>query len=95
MRNRYAEAFRRFEPYCQQEILGALVTHVGSSSYAEVNGALELLSELVTDDPVRVLPFYLMLKGVLDYVDNLSVNTVSHCVPICSRASSDTSDFTS
>lgn len=34
----YTEAFRRFEPYCQQEVLGALITHIGSSSFVEVSG---------------------------------------------------------
>jgi Fanconi anemia group D2 protein len=35
----YADAFRRFEPYCKQEVLGALITHIGSSSFVEVSHA--------------------------------------------------------
>lgn len=41
-----------------------------------MDGALDLLSTLVAECPGRVYPYFLMLKSVLDYIDNLSVPQV-------------------
>lgn len=72
----YMESFLHFEQYVRQDILGALITHVGSASFVEVDGALGVLQALVVKSPSKVYPFYIMLKGILDYIDNLSVPQV-------------------
>ncbi|XP_062970620.1 Fanconi anemia group D2 protein isoform X2 [Cynocephalus volans] len=47
----YKYAFKFFDTYCQQEVVGALVTHVCSGNEAEVDTALDLLLELVVLKP--------------------------------------------
>jgi hypothetical protein len=42
----------------------------------KVDGALDLLATFVSESPDRVYPYFLMLKGILDYIDNLSVPQV-------------------
>ncbi|XP_045664184.1 Fanconi anemia group D2 protein isoform X2 [Ursus americanus] len=43
----YKYAFTFFDTYCQQEVVGALVTHICSGNEAEVDTALDVLLELV------------------------------------------------
>nr|XP_034367571.1 Fanconi anemia group D2 protein isoform X3 [Arvicanthis niloticus] len=43
----YKYAFKFFDAYCQQEVVGALVTHVCSGNEAEVETALDVLLELI------------------------------------------------
>ncbi|XP_044772401.1 Fanconi anemia group D2 protein isoform X3 [Neomonachus schauinslandi] len=43
----YKYAFKFFDTYCQQEVVGALVTHICSGNEAEVDTALDVLLELV------------------------------------------------
>ena len=58
--------------YEQQEVVGALVTHVGSSDSNEVDQALGVLDQLVRKHPTDMEPFFIFLKGMLDYIDNLA-----------------------
>ncbi|KAI8481783.1 Fanconi anemia group D2 protein [Branchiostoma belcheri] len=69
----YQEAFSAFDVYCRQEVVGSLVTHIGSGVTSEVDSALDVLCQLVRDMPAAMAPFSVFLKGVLDYLDNLSV----------------------
>ena len=72
----YTNIFRHFEIYCKQEVMGALVTHVGSGNFPEVSGALDNLETLVKKFPRDLHQFYIMLKQILDYVDNLALSHV-------------------
>ncbi|CAH1266603.1 FANCD2 [Branchiostoma lanceolatum] len=69
----YQEAFRAFDMYCRQEVVGSLVTHIGSGVTSEVDSALDVLCQLVRDMPSAMAPFSVFIKGVLDYLDNLTV----------------------
>ncbi|XP_078597368.1 Fanconi anemia group D2 protein-like isoform X1 [Branchiostoma floridae x Branchiostoma japonicum] len=69
----YQEAFSAFDMYCRQEVVGSLVTHIGSGVTSEVDSALDVLCQLVRDMPSAMAPFSVFIKGVLDYLDNLTV----------------------
>uniref|UniRef100_A0A4W3K0T5 FA complementation group D2 n=1 Tax=Callorhinchus milii TaxID=7868 RepID=A0A4W3K0T5_CALMI len=53
----YKLAFRTFDSYCQQEVVGALVTHVCSGFTAEADVSLDALLDLVSHI-LLLCPFY-------------------------------------
>ncbi|TRY99785.1 hypothetical protein DNTS_033949 [Danionella cerebrum] len=65
----YKLAFTSFDSYCQQEVVGSLVTHACSGVSGEVDVALELLCEL----------------GILDYMDNLTSQQIRRLFHLLSR----------
>lgn len=68
----YKQAFTAFDSYCQQEVVGSLVTHACSGVSGEVDVALDLLCELVCQKPAEMSQFTVFVKGILDYMDNLT-----------------------
>lgn len=72
----YKLSFVSFDLYCQQEIVGTLVTHVGSGYAAEADASLDVLSDLVESYPDVMAPFAIFIKGILDYLDNLTVTQI-------------------
>lgn len=68
----YQHSFTAFDSYCQQEVVGSLVTHVCSGVGGEVDMALELLCGLVTENPLEMALYAVFVKGILDYMDNLT-----------------------
>ncbi|XP_057562547.1 Fanconi anemia group D2 protein isoform X2 [Hippopotamus amphibius kiboko] len=68
----YKYAFKFFDTYCQQEVIGALVTHICSGNEAEVDIALDVLLELVVLNPSAMRLNAVFVKGILDYLDNMS-----------------------
>ncbi|XP_078207752.1 Fanconi anemia group D2 protein isoform X5 [Callithrix jacchus] len=68
----YKYAFKFFDTYCQQEVVGALVTHICSGNEAEVGTALDVLLELVVLNPSAMMMNAVFVKGILDYLDNIS-----------------------
>ncbi|XP_031326705.1 Fanconi anemia group D2 protein isoform X1 [Camelus dromedarius] len=67
----YKYAFKFFDTYCQQEVIGALVTHICSGNEAEVDIALDVLLELVVLNPSAMRLNAVFVKGILDYLDNM------------------------
>uniref|UniRef100_A0A8C8Z9W2 FA complementation group D2 n=1 Tax=Prolemur simus TaxID=1328070 RepID=A0A8C8Z9W2_PROSS len=68
----YKYAFKFFDTYCQQEVVGALVTHICSGNEAEVDTALDALLELILLNPSAMRLNAVFVKGILDYLDNMS-----------------------
>ncbi|XP_062923633.1 Fanconi anemia group D2 protein isoform X1 [Mobula hypostoma] len=68
----YKHAFMMFDSYCQQEVVGALVTHVCSGFTAEVDISLDVLIDLVSQCSSAMAVYAVFVKGILDYMDNLS-----------------------
>ncbi|XP_068568031.1 Fanconi anemia group D2 protein isoform X2 [Cebidichthys violaceus] len=68
----YRHSFTAFDSYCQQEVVGSLVTHVCSGVGGEVDAALELLCGLVTEKPSEMSLYAVFVKGILDYMDSLT-----------------------
>ncbi|XP_051568967.1 Fanconi anemia group D2 protein isoform X1 [Myxocyprinus asiaticus] len=81
----YKQAFTAFDSYCQQEVVGSLVTHACSGVSGEVDVALELLCELVSQRPTEMSQFVAFLKGILDYMDNLSSQQIRRLFHLLSR----------
>uniref|UniRef100_A0A8D2LAN8 FA complementation group D2 n=1 Tax=Varanus komodoensis TaxID=61221 RepID=A0A8D2LAN8_VARKO len=72
----YKQAFTTFDAYCQQEIVGALVTHACGGNDIEVDVSLDMLTDLVTFHTSSVIPYAVFLKSILDYMDNLSPHQI-------------------
>ncbi|XP_067854548.1 Fanconi anemia group D2 protein [Heptranchias perlo] len=68
----YKHAFMMFDSYCQQEVVGAMVTHVCSGFTAEVDVSLDVLTDLVSQSSSAMAVYAVFVKGILDYMDNLS-----------------------
>ncbi|XP_057701489.1 Fanconi anemia group D2 protein isoform X2 [Corythoichthys intestinalis] len=81
----YRHSFTAFDTYCQQEVVGSLVTHVCSGVGGEVDMALELLCGLVTEKPIEMGPYAVFVKGILDYLDNLTPQQIRRLFHLLSR----------
>ncbi|GAB1291159.1 Fanconi anemia group D2 protein homolog [Apodemus speciosus] len=69
----YKYAFKFFDTYCQQkEVVGALVTHVCSGKETEVDTALDVLLELIVLNASAMRLNAAFVKGILDYLENMS-----------------------
>ena len=74
--------FEYTDPIQRQEIIGALVTHVGSGAELEVDTALEILTSL-TNETIRstggsesLRPFAPFLLSLLDYIPQMSTTQI-------------------
>ncbi|KAM4612640.1 Fanconi anemia group D2 protein [Polymixia lowei] len=81
----YRHSFTAFDSYCQQEVVGSLVTHVCSGMGGEVDVALELLCGLVADKPSEMALYAVFVKGILDYMDNLAPQQIRRLFQLLSR----------
>ncbi|XP_070697589.1 Fanconi anemia group D2 protein [Pempheris klunzingeri] len=81
----YRHSFTAFDSYCQQEVVGSLVTHVCSGVGGEVDVALELLCGLVTEKPSEMAQYAVFVKGILDYMDNLTPQQIRRLFHLLSR----------
>ncbi|XP_022047915.2 Fanconi anemia group D2 protein [Acanthochromis polyacanthus] len=81
----YRHSFTAFDSYCHQEVVGSLVTHVCSGVNGEVDMALELLCGLVTEKPAEMALYAVFVKGILDYMDNLTPQHIRRLFHLLSR----------
>ncbi|KAF6732982.1 Fanconi anemia group D2 protein [Oryzias melastigma] len=81
----YRCSFTSFDSYCHQEVVGSLVTHVCSGAGGEVDMALELLCGLVTEKPSEMSLYAVFVKGILDYMDNLTSQQIRKLFHLLSR----------
>ncbi|XP_061473744.1 Fanconi anemia group D2 protein isoform X2 [Rhineura floridana] len=72
----YKQAFTAFDSYCQQEIVGALVTHACGGNNIEVDVSLDMLIDLVSLHTSSIVPYAVFLKSIVDYMDNLSPHQI-------------------
>ncbi|XP_012781366.2 Fanconi anemia group D2 protein isoform X2 [Ochotona princeps] len=68
----YKYIFKFFDTYYQQEVVGALVTHICSGNEAEVDAALDALLDLIAVNLSAMRLNAIFIKGILDYLDNMS-----------------------
>uniref|UniRef100_A0A3P9BV60 FA complementation group D2 n=1 Tax=Maylandia zebra TaxID=106582 RepID=A0A3P9BV60_9CICH len=83
--NMYLHAFTAFDSYCHQEVVGSLVTHVCSGVGGEVDVALELLCGLVNEKPSEMAMYAVFVKGILDYMDNLTPQQIRRLFHLLSK----------
>ncbi|KAI8384781.1 Fanconi anaemia protein FANCD2 [Radiomyces spectabilis] len=73
----YVHSFIASNAHYQLEIIGSLVTHIGSGEISFLkNVALNVLLQLVKFDVERVSEYAVFIKGILDYLDNLSLGQI-------------------
>ncbi len=65
----YQHSFLALPSYYQQEVVGALVTHVGATVPAETDTALQTLARMAEADPLRLQPFAIFIKSLFDGVE--------------------------
>jgi Fanconi anemia group D2 protein len=80
----YHHLFSTFDIYCRQEVIGTLVTHIGSGMPTEVNHALDILATLVETRRSEMDRFAVLIKGVLDYLEHLSVGQIRRLYSVLS-----------
>ncbi|XP_056884964.1 Fanconi anemia group D2 protein isoform X2 [Takifugu flavidus] len=83
--NMYLHSFGAFDSYCQQEVVGSLVTHVCCGVAGEVDTSLELLCSLVKEKPSEMAQYAVFVKGSLDYMDNLTLQQIRKLFHLLSR----------
>ncbi|KAF8943507.1 Fanconi anemia group D2 protein [Haplosporangium gracile] len=72
----YTSAFQVSDAYYRQEIVGSLLVHIGSGSNVEINASLAVLQDIVQVSRSILNEYSLFIKGVLDYMDNLSLEQI-------------------
>ncbi|KAK9719617.1 hypothetical protein K7432_004683 [Basidiobolus ranarum] len=85
----YESCFRMFDSYYRQEVIGSLVTHIGSGASWEIDTALDCLLNIVTASAKEAVPFSIFIKGILDYLDNLSITQIRVLFDIFSALASE------
>nr|XP_011467650.1 PREDICTED: Fanconi anemia group D2 protein [Fragaria vesca subsp. vesca] len=82
----YVCLFEEFgDTYSRQEILGSLVTHVGSSVGFEVTSALETMRLLVSKYAQQLIPLCSHISGILDFLEGFSLENLHKVYEIFSR----------
>ncbi|KAI8982985.1 Fanconi anaemia protein FANCD2 [Pilobolus umbonatus] len=72
----YYHSFKASDSYYRQEIVGLLVTHIGSGVSLEMNIALNIILQLTKSKVSDMAIYSVFIKGILDYLDNLSLSQV-------------------
>ncbi|KAI9304749.1 Fanconi anaemia protein FANCD2 [Cunninghamella echinulata] len=72
----YINIYKASDVYNRQEIIGSLVTHIGSGLNEEMDTALEVLLNLAQENTALVSVYNVFIKGILDYIDNLSLSQI-------------------
>ncbi|KAG4139428.1 hypothetical protein ERO13_D07G192100v2 [Gossypium hirsutum] len=73
----YTLLFEEFaDTYSRQEVLGALVTHVGSAVSFEVTSALQIMASLASKHARELIPLSYHINGILDYLEGLTIENL-------------------
>lgn len=62
--------------YFRQEIVGSLLVHIGSGSSIEIDASLAVLQDIVQVSRSALNEYSLFIKGVLSYMDNMSLEHI-------------------
>ncbi|KAJ1918981.1 hypothetical protein H4219_002239 [Mycoemilia scoparia] len=62
--------------YQRQEVVGALVTHIGSGRPFEIKASMRTLYDLASNQSTNLRPFTVFVKGLLDYIDELPLESI-------------------
>ncbi|XP_047315356.1 Fanconi anemia group D2 protein homolog [Impatiens glandulifera] len=73
----YTLLFKEFvDTYSRQEVLSALVSHVGSGIVFEVSSALDSLFKLASLYPDQLIPLASHINGIFDYLEAFTVDNL-------------------
>ncbi|CAK7340364.1 unnamed protein product [Dovyalis caffra] len=82
----YACLFGEFgDTYFRQEVLGALVTHVGSGVSFEVNSSLDTMALLASKYPQELIPLSSHINGILDYLEGFGMESLHKVYEVFSK----------
>ena len=76
----------------RQELIGCLLTHVGSGNEAEVDAALQTLVQLASEHTAALSKFSAFLTGILDFLDSLTVTQARLVYELFARLACDAPD---
>ena len=68
----YVGLVRFLDPLLRQDVVAVLISHIGSGSEHEADGAFAVLQTVAADDARLLAPFVVFIKGLLDFLDSLS-----------------------
>eukprot|EP00111_Clytia_hemisphaerica_P006787 TCONS_00019611-protein len=83
--NLYKQMFMSFEAFPQQEVVAALVTHIGSGYGLEIDAAFSVAMVLAEEVTSKMAPFTIFFKGLLDYLVNLNISQIRTLFNIISK----------
>jgi hypothetical protein len=69
----------------QQEVIAALVTHIGAGVSGEMTAALQVLMDLADQEPERMRRFDIFITGLLDQLDQLTAFHVRQLYIVLSK----------
>ncbi|MCD7455074.1 hypothetical protein HAX54_026977 [Datura stramonium] len=73
----YTNLFKELvDSYSRQEVLGALITHVGSGIGHEVSSAMDVMVLLASKYSQELIPLSSHITGILDYLETFSVENL-------------------
>lgn len=82
----YSSLFGEFkDTYSKQEVVGALVTHIGSGIAHEVTSALETLILLTSRYSEELIPLSSHITGILDYMESFQGDNLHKVYEVFSR----------
>ncbi|EXC35014.1 hypothetical protein L484_017715 [Morus notabilis] len=82
----YTSLFKEFtDSYSRQEVLGSLVTLVGSGVNYAVSSALETMGLLVSDYARELIPLSPHISGILDYLEGFNVENLHKVYEVFSQ----------
>ncbi|KAJ6332276.1 hypothetical protein OIU76_010629 [Salix suchowensis] len=73
------------DTYFRQEVLGALVTHVGSGVSFEVNSSLNTMALLASKYPQELIPLSAHINGILDYLEGFGMEHLHKVYEVFSK----------
>ncbi|KAJ6912410.1 Fanconi anemia group D2 protein [Populus alba x Populus x berolinensis] len=73
------------DAYFRQEVLGALVTHVGSGVSFEVNSSLNTMALLASKYPQELIPLSAHINGILDYLEGFCMEHLHKVYEVFSK----------
>ena len=76
----------------RQELIGCLLTHVGSGNESEVDAALQTLVQLASEHTAALSKFSAFLTGILDFLDSLTVTQARLVYELFARLACDAPD---
>ncbi|GLT94035.1 hypothetical protein SLE2022_117980 [Rubroshorea leprosula] len=73
----YSRLFEEFvDTYSRQEVLGAIITHVGSGVCSEVSSALQLMVFLASKHAEELIPLSSHINGLLEYLEGFTMENL-------------------
>ncbi|XP_010327602.2 uncharacterized protein [Solanum lycopersicum] len=73
----YTDLFKNLvDSYSRQEVLGTLITHVGSGISHEVSSAMDVMVLLASKYSQELIPLSSHINGILDYLETFSIGNL-------------------